>query len=284
MDVPPDRKAPTMTEHSDLVAANRELWDAWADLHVGSEFYDVEGFVAEPDAHPLDPLVLGVVGDVAGKRLLHLQCHFGLDTLRLARMGAEVTGVDFSANAIAHARDLAERVGIDARFVESDVRTLPVEVKPDFFDVVFTSHGAISWLPDLRPWAESVATRLAPGGTVHVVDMHPTLWIFDDEGAESGLRVRYGYFDRSPLPWQETGSYAAPDADFEGVSYSWQHTFEEIVGVLVEAGLSIRSLKEYERIAWQHMPWMERDADGMWRLPEGTGDIPLMFSISATKP
>jgi SAM-dependent methyltransferase len=268
----------------DPIAANREMWDGWTRLHVPSAYYDVDGFVADPASRPLDVIERDVVGDVSGKRLLHLQCHFGMDTLRLAVAGARVTGVDFSAEGIAEARKLAERLGIDATFVESDVCDLPAEVPAGAFDVVFTSFGAISWLPDLRPWAAMIARSLTPGGTFHVIDMHPTLWMFDEDTAEPPLPLRYSYFSAEVVPFEMHGTYAAPDADFHRVAYSWQHTFEEIVGSLIAEGLVIESLREYPRIAWRHVPYMTQDADGFWRLPAEAGDVPLMFSLTARKP
>jgi len=264
--------------------ANRDLWDGWTDLHVSSDFYDVDGFVADPGARPLDSVVREVVGDVSGKRLLHLQCHFGMDTLRFALMGAQVTGVDFSARAVAEARTLAERLSLPATFVEADVTDLPAEVAPEGFDVVFTSHGVLSWLPDLAPWAKSIASRLAPGGAFHVVDMHPALWVFDDERDMPSLEVRYSYFDRSPLRFEEHGSYAVPDADFHAESYSFQHTFEEILGALIGEGLVIESLREYPKLAWQYVPFMVQDCEGFWTLPAEMPEIPMMFALTARKP
>lgn len=273
-----------MEELHQQVRSNQRLWDEWTLHHVPSDFYDVEGFLADPAASPLDPIVLDIVGDVEGSRLLHLQCHFGMDTLRLALMGARATGVDFSARAIAAARALSERSGISADFIEADVLNLPETVPTDAFDVVFTSYGAISWLHDLEAWARSISTRLISGGRFCVVEMHPALWVFDEEAEEPTLQVRYSYFSREPLPWEEHGTYAAPDADVHGVSYSWQHTFEEIVGVLLGEGLVIEDLREHPRIAWQHLPYMIRDSDGLWSLPEEVGSIPLMFSLAARKP
>jgi SAM-dependent methyltransferase len=266
------------------VAANRELWESWAELHVDSEFYDVEGFVADPASRPLDSIVRGVVGDVSGARLLHLQCHFGLDTLRFPLMGAEATGVDFSENAIRAARELSDRTGIPATFIHSDVRSLPDVVEPGAYDVVFTSYGTISWLPDLQGWARSIATRLKPGGRFHIVDMHPALWIFDEEIAEPPLQVRYSYFDREAIRFERTGSYAVPEADIVSVEHSWQHTLEDMVMALIGEGLAIDSLREYDKVTWQHMPFMVRDAEGFWVLPSGVPDIPLLFSLSAHKP
>ena len=274
-----------MTDHASGVAANRELWNAWADLHVASSFYNVDSFVADPHSRPLDSIERELVGDVAGKRLLHLQCHFGLDTLRLAMMGAEVTGVDFSPVAIAHARELSERIGVPGAFVETDVRSLPDEVVPGSFDVVFTSYGVLSWLPELTAWAETIASRLVPGGVFCIAESHPSLWIWDEELPEPPLVVRYSYFgDGDPLVLPEKGSYAVPDADFEGQSHSWQHTFEEIFGALLGAGLTIEWLREYPRITWQHFPFLEQDVEGWWRLPAGMAEIPLLFALRARKP
>ena len=261
--------------------ANKDLWEKWADLHVDSDFYDVESFKSGRDS--LDAVELEGVGDVTGKSLLHLQCHFGQDTLSWARRGASVVGVDFSEHAVAFARDLAGELALDARFVCSDVYEAREHLGEELFEVVFTSYGAISWLPDLEPWARVVADSLEPGGLFFVAEHHPFLWVFDDEAEERVLRFRYGYFDDEALRWEEKGSYAVPDADVEGVSYSWQHTFEEIIGALVGAGLRVTSIREYPYLAFRWFPFMERGGDGFWRMPEGMPDIPLMFSLTATK-
>lgn len=271
--------------NGDHIRANQRLWEGWTELHVSSDFYDVEGFKSGRDT--LDAVELEGVGDVQGKSLLHLQCHFGLDTLSWARRGARVTGVDFSEKAVAHARRLARELTIEARFLCADVTdTASVldQLGGDRFDVVFTSHGVLCWLPDLRPWARTIAGALKPGGTFFLADSHPFTSMFDDEMTEPELRFRYEYFDRAALRWEERGSYAVPDADFEGVSYSWQHPFEEIVGSLTEAGLHLTSLREYPYLFWRWFPWMVKDGDGRYRLPEGVPEIPLMFSLTATQP
>ncbi|MBN1319301.1 MAG: methyltransferase domain-containing protein [Thermoleophilia bacterium] len=278
-----------MNADHDLVGANRDLWDGWTELHVPSEFYDVEGFKAGRDT--LDEVelkgVLEAVGDVKGKSLLHLQCHFGLDTLSWARHGARVTGVDFSEKAVAHARRLAQELDIDARFVCADVTDTAAvlgELQGGQFDVVFTSHGTITWLPDLHPWARTVAGALKPGGIFFIADSHPFTWMFDEEATGPELVFRYDYFGQEALRFEEKGSYAVPDSDFRGVSYSWQHSFEEIVTSLAEAGLTILSIREYPHLAWRWFPWMVESEDGTYRLPEDMPQIPLMFSLRATRP
>lgn len=268
----------------DRIEANRALWQCWAELHLPSAFYDVEGFVADPPSRPFDRIVGEVLGDVSGLRALHLQCHFGMDTLRLALLGAAATGVDFSPKAVVAARELSARTGIPATFVEAEVTALPDEVPRGGFDLVFTSYGVISWLPDLAPWAQTIASRLAPGGVFRMVEAHPFLWIFDEESQDPEVHVRYSYFGAAPLVWEEHGSYAAPGPEYTGTSHSWQHTMEEIVGVLLRAGLVIEDLREYPLIAWRHMPHMVEAESGLWRLPPGSLELPLMFSIAARRP
>lgn len=268
----------------DRVAANRELWQRWTALHVPSDFYDVEGFVADPVSRPFDRIIAELVGDVAGLRALHLQCHFGMDTVRLALLGAEATGLDFSPAAIAAARDLSSRMGIQATFIEGDVSAPPAELPEAAFDLVFTSYGVISWLPDLEPWARTIAHSLAPGGVFKIADAHPTLWIFDDEAEDPELRVRYSYFMREALPWQERGSYAVPLDEDTGTSHSWQHTFEEIIGALVRAGLVIDELREFPLLAWKYtLGMVEREPD-LFGVPDGHPEVPMMFTLTAHKP
>lgn len=266
---------------NEFVEQNRRLWDDWTPHHVGSVFYDVDGFVAGRDT--LDPIELSGVGDVRGKSLLHLQCHFGLDTLSWARRGARVTGVDFSPAAIRAARQLAGRVGLEATFVESDVYGLPGRLDGRF-DVVFTSHGVLCWLPDLEAWARVVARFLAPGGVFFVVDAHPVLTCLDDVDPTPGLRPRYPYF-HGPAPLSEArhGSYAAPDAPVRGVEHVWLHRMDEIIGALLRAGLRILTFEEHAHLSWAFFPWMVPRPAGGWGLPAGMPSFPLMFSLTATR-
>lgn len=269
----------------DELAANQRLWDGWADLHMAGTDYDVDGFMADPSARPFDWLTKGVIGDVRGKRVLHMQSHIGIDTLRFALMGAtEVMGVDFSAKAVKAGRSLASRLDLPVTFVESDVTDLPPEVPEGSFDMVFTSYGTIMWLPDLEPWGRMIASRLASGGVFHIIDIHPFLTVFDDFAEKPPLSVIYSYFTREPLYFEEHGSYADRSADFVADSYAWQHTFSEIIGSLVRAGLQLERLEEYPVIAWKALEYMEQREDGLWQLPEGVSDIPLSFSLTVRKP
>jgi SAM-dependent methyltransferase len=267
--------------------ANRALWNAWTRINVQAKFYDVDAFAAGRGGD-LDPIARAGPGDVRGKALLHLQCHFGMDTIRWANHGAVVTGVDFSEEAIAAARALAARMGVPATFVHSDVYELPSKLEGRF-DVVFTSHGVLNWLPDLERWAQVVACFLAPGGIFYVVDAHPVMNLFNDRLTEPDLRLLYPYF-RGPEPIREehAGCYAAPDAPITSVEHVWLHKISDIIGSLIRAGLRIESFAEYPFLSWRFFPWMEQGADGWWRLPEderlpqGRGSLPLMFSLKAT--
>ncbi len=224
-----------------------------------------------------------------GKSLLHLQCHFGLDTLSWARRGARVTGVDFSEKAVAHARRLARELAIEARFLCADVTdtaAVLAQLEGDQFDVVFTSHGAITWLPDLRPWARTIAGRPQAGrhllhsrlSSVHAGCSTTKL-------TEPELRFRYEYFGREGLRWEQTGSYAAPDADFKSV---WLLLAARLRGDRdgrwPRRDCASRPLREYPYLYWQWFPWMVKNEDGTYCLPEGLPRIPLMFSLTATKP
>lgn len=272
-----------MTKKEDPVEANLRLWDARTPIHVRSDFYDVDGF--RVGATTLRPLEIEEVGDVTGKRLLHLQCHFGLDTLSWARLGAEVTGLDFSSAAVAAARDLAAEVGLAARFVESDVYAAAEALAGELFDVVFTSYGVLAWLPDIRRWAEVVAGLVAPGGFFYVAEIHPASQILDDEPGVEDLRVGYSYWTRSgPLRFHESGTYADFEADIELPEYIWLHGLGDIVTALVDAGLVLEFLHEHEGTVFQQLPFLEQHDDGWWRLPADRPALPFLFSLRASKP
>ena len=268
------------------VAANKALWEEWTPIHVRSEFYDVQGWKlgARPDMYPL---LVDEVGDITGKDLLHLQCHFGLDTLAWARRGARVTGIDISERGIEQAGLLAADIGMDATFLVSDVVELPDNLEGDF-DVVFTSFGAINWLPDLRRWAEVVAHFVRPGGFFYIAEAHPFAWAFDDDEAVTELRLGYHYWP-SPEPLEFPGgeSYADPAAPVQGqVEYAWQHSMGEIVTSLAMAGLRIEYLHEHPWVPWKMFPFMveTEPGSGVWRLPEpDNARLPLLFSLKATK-
>jgi SAM-dependent methyltransferase len=261
------------------IGMNRELWNELTLIHSRSNYYDVEGFKSGKST--LRPIELEELGDVYGKSLLHLQCHFGLDTLSWARLGARVTGVDFSDRAIDLARRLSKEVGIEASFVQSDIYDLPENLDGQF-DIVFTSYGVLCWLPDLGRWAEIIARFMKPGGTFYMVADHPLNNIFESKKDSQELKVAYPYFHSpEPTEWGPGSSYADPKAKVSHPSYEWTHSLSDVFNALISAGLRIEFVHEFPVCAYQRFPFMEQDEDGWWRLK---GDnIPLTFSLKATK-
>jgi 2-polyprenyl-3-methyl-5-hydroxy-6-metoxy-1,4-benzoquinol methylase len=261
---------------------NRRRWDELVPIHARSAFYDVAAFQAGRST--LRPLEIEELGDVAGKSLLHLQCHFGLDTLSWARRGARVTGVDFSQTAIAQARALAAAAQLPAQFLCSRVQDLP-EVHTDTYDIVFTSYGVLCWLPDLRPWARTIVHALRPGGVFYMVEMHPIADVFDDRPEATELRLAYPYFPLpEPLMEETQGSYADRTAAVENRrSYFWVHSLGEVLTVLVQAGLRLELVHEFPYCVYPRFPWMTRGEDGWYRLPPPDDSLPLMFSVKALR-
>jgi SAM-dependent methyltransferase len=261
---------------SEFHETNRRLWDGWTEIHRDSPFYDVDAFRA--GASSLNSIELEAVGEVAGTDLIHLQCHFGLDTLSWARRGARVTGVDFSDRAIALARELSVELEIPAEFHCLEVTELPPEWS-DRFDVAFTSYGVLPWLPDLGAWAESIARVLRPGGAFHLVEFHPFSSMLDDTG-----RIRHPYFHTGePDRYQVEGSYADPSAPFRHDAYEWAHSLSEIHQAIRAAGLEILDFKEYPFSPYGCYPYLEESEPGRWTVRESPVPFPLVFSIHATK-
>ena len=262
---------------------NRKLWDGMVPVHVASDFYDLASFRAGRSS--LMAVERDEVGPVAGKSLLHLQCHFGMDSLSWARLGANVTGVDFSGPAIETARGLAAELNIPSRFVETDVYRLPA-VLHGSFDVVFASYGVICWLPDFRRWAEIAASYVKPGGFLYLIDGHPFGSTLDDETNERPMRLRYPYASAgTPLVFEdEVGTYADRNAVLpHNKSYEFNHGIGEIVTSLADAGLRIDYVHEFPFAAWQKFPEMTKGNDGYYHLPD-EGAVPVMFSVKATSP
>jgi 2-polyprenyl-3-methyl-5-hydroxy-6-metoxy-1,4-benzoquinol methylase len=263
-------------------AANKAWWDERAPIHIGSEFYDVEGFVADPSATHLRPFEIAEVGDVTDRTLVHAQCHFGLDTLSWARRGARVTGLDFSVPAIETARLLAERMGVDAEFVAGDVYDAVELVGGRTFDIVYTGFGAIAWLPDIQRWAQVMAALASPGGMLYLAEFHPVHHVFGDDD----LTVEHPYFQEGPQRWDEPGTYADLDAQTAAnVTYEWTHGLGDVVTALAAAGLAIELLHELDHTLFPRWPFLVHDAAARtYRLPAGMPSLPLMYTIRARKP
>lgn len=274
----------------EMLEANRRLWDEWTAVHAGeNEMYDLEAF--KRGGIQIRPWEIEDVGEIAGKDLLHLQCHFGMDTLSWARLGARVTGADFSPAAIDLARRTAEEIGVDARFVLSDLYDLPANLEGDF-DVVYTSRGVLGWLRDVPRWAEIAASFVRPGGFLYVHEGHPlSSAMADEDELEPGDPrdhpvFRFPYFESDePMKLPVQGSYADPGADVaEPFTYEWSHSLGEIVTSVARAGLRIDLLREEPFLSWPRGILVEGE-DGEWRLPAGyPATLPLMFTLKASKP
>ena len=271
----PTRSKP---DQSTWLAVNQAMWDARVPLHTASDWYDIEGFRA--GRLTLDDLVLSGVGEVRGRSLLHLQCHFGLDTLLWAKLGAEATGVDFSPAAVAQGTALAAELGLPARFECAEVSTLRLGRT---FDLCFTSWGVLMWLPDLTAWARTVAAHLRPGGRFFLAEGHPHLFVWDDERDGAGYLPRNPYFQhREPVEDDEASTYVDTGRMIGHRQYRWNHPLSEVVTALADAGLRITALTEHPRLPWKPLAWMVPDRrPGWWRID---GDpFPLSFTLTAVK-
>jgi SAM-dependent methyltransferase len=268
---------------NDEQEANRRAWDERAGVHPDTDYYDVPGFLdGETSLWPLEREELGPeIAD--GTTLLHLQCHFGMDTLSWAREGADVVGVDFSGEAVSTATELAAEAGLAdrAEFVEHDVLDLDLDRE---FDVVFTSYGVLVWLDDLDAWADTIDRHLAPGGTFYIAEGHPLAGTFEDVSGDTAT-LAYSYFGDEPDHFDVQGSYADFDAEFEHTEqYEWGHSLGEVVTVLASRGLTIEFLHEFPWCTWRRFESMTEDEQGRWWLPDDVPvELPQTFSVKATK-
>ena len=256
---------------------NRRAWDIRTAAHAESAFYDVASF--KQGRNSLRPLEQDELGDVSGRSLLHLQCHFGMDTLSWARLGARVTGADFSEDAISFARSLADEIGVDARFVCANLYDLPRVLEGEF-DIVVTTYGVLSWLPDLDGWAKVVAHFLRPGGTFCIVEIHPIIGLLADDDGK--FIITDSLFHRGPFETESVVTYADGRTLPPHPENNWTWTVGEVVTSLAAAGLVVERLRELPIDVRQRLPSMVRSPDGYWHLP---GDpVPCLFSLVAKRP
>ncbi|SNC66134.1 Methyltransferase domain-containing protein [Hymenobacter gelipurpurascens] len=268
-----------MPESPEYLDLNRALWNAKTEHHLRSTFYDVAGFRAGQTS--LKEIELALLGQVHGQRVLHLQCHFGQDTLSLARMGAEVTGMDLSDEAIVAARRLAEELQLSAQFVCCDLYSLPDHLPTEpGFDVVFTTYGVLGWLPDLDRWAAVVARYLKPGGRLILVEFHPVMWMFDNEFSQ----FQYSYFNRETIRETETGTYAERSAPITTISVSWNHELAEVLGSLLRQGLQLTDFQEYNYSPYNCFAHTVEVSPGQFQIAPLAGKLPMVYSVVAEKP
>lgn len=268
----------TRAEIDKLLAANKALWNKRTEAHIASEFYDMQNF--KNGKSSLNRFELELLGSVKDKSVLHLQCHFGQDTMSLARMGARATGVDFTDTAIEAAKQLNSELGLDAKFVCCNVYDTR-EYISEHFDYVFTSYGTIGWLPDLKPWARVVAESLKPNGKFVIVDFHPFVWMLDD----TYQSLTHSYFNHDIIVTDSTGSYASQiDLHPPMKEYGWNHPFTDLLSALVREGLVLERFNEYDGSPYNCFPGMQQDADGLFRFSKWDKKIPLIYGIRFRKP
>ena len=272
----------------DYRTLNKANWDERAPAHAASPGYHLDEFRSDPAY--LSEVVrfdLPLLGDVAGLRGVHLQCHIGTDTISLARLGARMTGLDFSPAAVAQATALSEELGAGVDFVEADVYDAADVLPEGEFDLVFTGIGALNWLPSVSRWAEVVAKLLKPGGRLFIREGHPVLWALADPLPEGRLELAYPYSEREePLVWDEGGTYVETEVEFQHtMTKEWNHGLAEILTALLEQGLVIKTVVEHDSVPWDPFPgFTEELPGGEFRIKDRPWRLPHSYTISATKP
>ncbi|WP_321347454.1 class I SAM-dependent methyltransferase [Halopseudomonas oceani] len=254
----------------DYLSLNKSAWDKRTKIHVKSAFYDVDAF--KKGKCSLNPVELEQVGDVEGKTLLHLQCHFGQDTLSWARLGADVTGVDLSADAIAEANLLKQSLGLRATFIEGDVVRFGAENRQQF-DIVFTSYGVLSWLPDLAGWAATISAALKHGGEFHLVEFHP----FNE------LLSGYSYFSTGEPDIEEEGTYTENCDGATSTTVTWSHSISDVLSALIGAGLSVESFTEYPYSPYNCFEGLDFVPGQGYQMLHKGNQVPLLYAIKARK-
>ena len=265
-----------MEHYGKFFEANKNLWNKRTVIHKDSSFYDVDGFKAGKNV--LTSIELKELGDVKGKKMLHLQCHFGLDSLNWAKLGADVTGIDLSDEAIKVARNLNDELGMNTKFICCNVYDLKNYVD-DQFDIVFTSYGVIGWLPDLDQWAKIISYYLKPGGTFYMAEFHPVIWMFDDDFKE----IKYCYENLGVIETESQGTYTDRNADIKAKEYGWNHSISEVLNALIRQGMKIEFFNEYMYSPYPCFHEVVSDNKGGWWIKGMEGKIPMVYSVKAIR-
>ncbi len=265
-----------MTTNNDYFKTNKSTWNEKVKVHAKSEMYHLDDF--KKGKSSLMPYELEALGDVNSKSLLHLQCHFGQDTLSWSRLGAKCTGVDLSDEGIKLAKQLNEELNLDANFMCCNVLDTSDFIK-ETFDIVFTSYGVIGWLPNLKPWGKMIAERLNKGGTFYMAEFHPIVWMFDY--LEDKPVMKYGYMQEEVIYEEYEGTYANENSKMISKEYGWNHGLGEVVSALTEAGLHIEYLKEHDESPYDVLPDLVKTDSGMYTTKDKL--YPLIFELKATK-
>lgn len=255
---------------------NRNSWNAKVEPHLKSDFYFVDEFLKGRTS--LNSIELELLGNVQNKSILHLQCHFGQDSISLARLGAKVTGIDLSDKAIEAAGDLARKAQTDTEFICTDLYKLP-NILDRKFDIVFTSYGTIGWLPDLKKWAEIISLFLRPGGKFIMAEFHPVVWMFDDDFQG----IRYNYFNEKPIVEIYEGTYADQSADLVQEYVMWNHSLADVLQNLIQNQMQIMHFKEFDWSPYPCFRHVNEFEKGKWRIPQLGNKIPLVYAVEAIK-
>jgi SAM-dependent methyltransferase len=276
-----------MENYDQYFDSNKDVWNKRTLAHRDSAFYDLAGFKAGDDV--LTEIELSEMGDVKGKSLLHLQCHFGMDSLNWARKGAKVTGVDLSDEAIREAKKLNDELAMDAHFICCNVYDLHPgsskqlspqdKLKASSFDIVFATYGVIGWLPDLTKWAEIIAHYLKPGGLFYFAEFHPAIWMFDDDFTH----IKYYYDNREIIETVNLPTYTDKDTPIPGKEYSWNHSLSEVFNALIAQGLRIEQFNEFMYSPYPNFNKSVKVAEGKWVIEGMEGKVPMVYSIRAYK-
>ena len=256
---------------------NKANWDERAEKHVGSAFYNNTSFLAGQSS--LNEIELSLLGEIRGKHLLHLQCHFGQDSISLSRLGAKVTGLDFSPAAIEQARQLAAKAGTDTEFVCCDVYSARQHIARQF-DIVFSSYGTIGWLPDLHQWASVISASLVPGGRFVFAEFHPVVWMFDDDFE----KIAYAYFKAEPIVEEGSTTYTGDTLQKNFKTISWNHSLAEVLDALLKNGLQLQAFQEYDYSPYNCFNQVVEVAPKQFRIRHLEDKIPMVFALVATKP
>lgn len=265
-----------MKTPNDYIQKNKDSWNKRTPEHIKSSFYDVEGFLSGKSS--LKNIELELLGQVSGKKILHLQCHFGQDSLSLSRMGAKVTGVDFSEKAIEQAQLLNQNLNLDAKFICCDVYDLPNHLD-DQFDIVYTTYGVIGWLPNLNKWASVISRFLKPNGKLIFVEFHPVVWMYDNDFS----KVSYSYFKTEPIIEHETGTYTDRSAPIEHTDITWNHSLSEVLNSLIQNGLKIENFNEYNYSPYNCFNHTEKLEEDYFIIKHLGENIPMVYSLIANK-
>lgn len=265
-----------MNPENNYIEINKHSWNNRTDTHLKSDFYNLDGFLKGESS--LNPIELEILGDITGKTILHLQCHFGQDTISLSRLGAEVTGVDLSDKAIESARKIAEETNANTEFICCDLYDLENHLDKQF-DIVFTSYGTITWLPDLDKWAKLISKFLKSNGKFVFVEFHPVVWMFDDNFDKIG----YNYFNVAPIVETENGTYADKSANISQSYVTWNHSMSEVISGLVNNSLELEEFKEYDYSPYNCFNETIEFEPKKYRIKHLDNKIPMLYSIVAKK-